>query len=50
MKSFDNNNLFLSMRKQNRDVTRQQIPEENFLENYESMLDDRIKNYYGYCA
>jgi hypothetical protein len=48
MKSFDKDNIFLSMRKQNRDVTRQQMPEENFLENYESMLDDRIKKYYGY--
>ena len=48
MKSFDKDNLFLSMKKQNRDVARQQMPEENFMENYESMLDDRIKNYYGY--
>ena len=48
MKSFDKDNLFLSMKKQNRDVTRQQMPEENFIENYGSMLDDRIKNYYGY--
>jgi len=48
MKSFDKDNLYLSMKKQNRDVTRQQMPEENFMENYGSMFDDRLKNYYGY--
>ena len=48
MKSFDRGNVFLSMRKQNRDRARLQQPEENFIENYEGMLDDLILKYYGY--
>jgi len=48
MKSFDKGNVFLSMRKQNRDRARLQQPEENFIQNYEGMLDDLILKYYGY--
>jgi hypothetical protein len=48
MKSFDRGNVFLSMRKQNRDRARLQQPEENFIQNYEDMLDDLILKYYGY--
>ena len=47
-KSFDKDNLFLSMMKQNRDKARIQKPIENFIENYEDMLDKRILKYYGY--
>ena len=48
MKSFDRGNVFLSMKKQNRDRARLQQPEENFIQNYEGMLDDLILKYYGY--
>ena len=48
MKSFDRGNVFLSMRKQNRDRARLQQPEENFIQNYEDMLDNLILKYYGY--
>ena len=49
MKSFDRGNVFLSMKKQNRDRARLQQPEENFIENYEDMLDNLILKYYGYA-
>jgi hypothetical protein len=48
MKSFDKGNVFLSMQKQNRNRARIQQPEENFIQNYEGMLDDLILKYYGY--
>ena len=35
MKSFDRGNVFLSIKKQNRDRARLQQPEENFIENFE---------------
>ena len=49
MKSFDKGNVFLSMQKQNRNRAKLQQPEENFIQNYEDMLDDLILKYYGYA-
>ena len=48
MKSFDKENVFWSMYKQNRDRMRAQEPIPGFEEGYENMLHDRIKGYYGF--
>jgi len=48
MRSFDKENVFWSMKKQNRDLMRAQEPIPGFEEGYEDMLAKRIKGYYGF--